>query len=244
MNLHVFESYEEMSVNVAQCIIDLVKEKPDALICLPGGSTPLGTYRELVKAVQEGRVDFSRVTFVGLDEFVGLGREDEGSCQHFLFTEVYGPLGIKESQIHLFDAKASDLQAECRRIDELLFRRGPLDLILLGIGVNGHLGFNEPGVSFDSYCHVVDLDEVTKTVGQKYFKEPKQLSQGITLGIKHMLEARKVVLAANGPQKAEAVYQALRGEVTPSLPASVLQTHPNAHFYLDKAAYAKVEETR
>ncbi|MFY0544112.1 glucosamine-6-phosphate deaminase [Brevibacillus sp. H7] len=244
MNIHVFASYDEMSKSIAQSIIDFLREKPNALICLPGGNTPLGTYRELVTAAKAGRIDFSRATFVGLDEWVGLGIEDEGSCQHFLYHELFHPLGIKESQIHFFDAKADDLAAECRRIDEVIFRHGSLDLIMLGLGVNGHLGFNEPGVSFENYSHVIDLDNVTKTVGQKYFKEQKELTQGITLGIKHIMEAKKVILAADGPKKAEAVQRAIQGEVTPSMPASVLQTHPNAHFFFDKLAYAKVEGAR
>ncbi|WP_053373487.1 glucosamine-6-phosphate deaminase [Paenibacillus sp. FJAT-27812] len=243
MNIVVLNHYEEMSQKAAEQIIQTVQAKPDALLCFPGGDTPREIFRLLVQAVKDNRVDFSKSTFVGLDEWAGLGREDEGSCIHFLYEQFYNPAGIQDSQVHAFNAKEKDLQAECEKIDAVIKRHGSLDLILLGIGVNGHLGFNEPGASFESYSHVSDLDAVTSTVGQKYFKEQRVLSQGITLGIKHILNAKSAILIANGPKKADAVFEAVKGPVVNTMPASVLQLHPNSHLIVDLEAYAKVEKS-
>lgn len=230
-----------MSRTAANFIIQYVKENPSALLSFPGGNTPAGTYRYLVDSVKMGSVDFSQATFIGLDEWVGLDKEDEGSCQHFMYKEFFIPSGVKESQIHFFNAKAGDLEAECKKIDDLIFEKGGIDFILLGLGVNGHLGFNEPGTPFNLYSHVIQLDSVTKAVGQKYFKEQRELSKGITLGIRHILDAKTVMLIANGLKKADAVKGMLNGPMTDSLPGSVLQEHSNTYLFFDEEAYSKSE---
>src|SRR4030095_6057680 len=132
MNIVVLNDYEEMSQKAADRIIQAVHAKPDSLLCFPGGDTPKEIFRLLVQAVKENRVDFSQATFVGLDEWVGLGREDEGSCIHFLYNQFYGPAGIEPSQVHCFNATEEDLQAECEKIDAVIKKHGGLDLILLG----------------------------------------------------------------------------------------------------------------
>lgn len=242
MNISVLKDYEEMSQKAAERIIQAVHTKPDSLLCFPGGDTPKETFRLLVQAVKENRVDFSQSTFVGLDEWEGLGREEEGSCVHFLYNQFYIPAGIQESQVHSFNAKEDDLQAECEKMDAVIMKRGGLDLILLGIGVNGHLGFNEPGVSFDSFSHISELDPVTNSVGQKYFKEQRVLSKGITLGIKHILNANIALLIANGINKSDAVFEMIKGPVVNTMPASILQLHSNSHVFIDLEAYSRVEK--
>jgi glucosamine-6-phosphate deaminase len=242
VNIIVLKDYEEMSQKATERIIQAVNTKPDSLLCFPGGDTPKEIFRLLVQAVVNNRVDFSQSTFVGLDEWEGLGREDEGSCAHFLYNQFYIPAGIQQSQVHTFNAKADDLQVECEKMDAVIMKHGGLDLILLGIGVNGHLGFNEPGVSFDSFSHVSELDPVTNKVGQKYFKEQRVLSKGITLGIKHILNANIALLIANGMKKSDAVFEMIKGPVVNTMPASILQLHSNSHLFLDLEAYSIVEK--
>lgn len=240
MKVQILKDYNEMSRAAAETIIKQVNNKPDSLICLAGGSTPIGTLKLLVEAAQAGEVDFHRADFVGLDEWVGLDKTEAGSCFETLSTHFFSPLQIDQSQIHFFNAKRSDLTAEITRIDQFIFSRDSIDIMLLGLGLNAHLGFNEPGVSFDNDSHVIDLDQVTATVGQKYFTEQKTLTQGITLGIRHIMNAKTVILIANGTHKAEAVYNMVKGDVTNQVPASILQRHANCYVFLDQTAAKKI----
>jgi glucosamine-6-phosphate isomerase len=236
MIIKVLKDYEEMSKHTADFIIDYVKEHPNAVLCLAGGDTPRKTYQYLVKAHEQNEVDFSTCTFIGLDEFVGIGREDEGSCLQFLYDMVFTPIKIKEENVFFFDAKSTELEKECKRIDEVLAQKGKIDIILLGVGMNGHIGFNEPGVSFDLYAHVIDLDNTSKSVGQKYFKEARELDKGITLGIKHILEAKKAILIANGSKKASIIQKTIQEEVTNKIPSTVLNTHQDSYLFIDEEA--------
>lgn len=237
MKLQVFSTYDELSKFTSDCIVRIVKGKPSALICIAGGDTPLQTIRYLVESIQSKEADFSQVTFVGLDEWVGLGVEDEGGCLNFLQRELFTPANIQKEQIFFFDAKSSDLQSECNRMDRIIFEKGPIDFMLLGVGMNGHLGFNEPGVDFNLHAHVIDLDDVTKTVGQKYFVQQTVLSKGITLGGNHILSAKEVVLMANGTKKAEIIKKTLNSKVaTNSIPSTLLQEHTNAFVWVDQDA--------
>ncbi|MFC5448528.1 glucosamine-6-phosphate deaminase [Paenibacillus aestuarii] len=236
MNLYVDNNYDEMSRRTAEMIIQLMKKKPDSLVCMAAGNTPLGTFTHLVKAVQKGEVNVEACHFISLDEWVGLDGTDEGSCRQTLDAHFFKPCGIDEQRIHFFDAKRANLQAECEKMDALIQSHGHIDVLLLGVGMNGHLGFNEPGAGFDTYTHVVELDAVTKQVSAKYFTEPREVQMGITLGIKHMLEAETVILIADGLKKADIMQKALHGEVTNEVPVTVLQQHPNVHVCLDAAA--------
>lgn len=238
MQLFTYPDYETLSAYAAGKIVSFVKQKPHATLCVGSGDTPVGTYRHLVKQHREGNIDFSRCTFVGLDEWVGMDGSDEGSCQHSLFQELFLPLGIAPENLHLFNAKAADLQAECRRIDEVIARSGGLDLMIVGVGMNGHIALNEPGTPFDLYSHVVELDELTVQVGQKYFSRQTPLTQGITIGLKHLIESKEVLLLANGKRKAPVIRQAVQGPVTEQFPASIIQTHANAWILLDEEAAA------
>jgi len=240
MKIMIQNSFDDMSRAVAEYIGEYVKQKPDALLCFPSGESPTGVLRYLVEATRAGQVDVSQCTFVGLDEWVGLDEKNEGSCRYYLQQNLFGPLGITPEKALVFNGKAPDLDQECRRVNDFIQQHGPLDIMLVGIGMNGHIGLNEPGVSFDLYAHHAPLAEVTVTVGQKYFKEPTALTKGITLGLKHFQEARVPVLIAAGAKKASIVAQALEGEITNQVPASILQTIPDALVYLDRAAAAEL----
>lgn len=236
MELTVFKDHHALSDHAANMILSLVRQKPNAVICLASGDTPRLTCALLAEKASRDKVDFTRCTFIGLDEWVGVPPENDGSCQYFFRNSLFKPLQIADSQIHLFDAMSTDLGQECRKMDEVIFANGGIDLIIVGVGMNGHIGFNEPGVSADLYSHVIDLEEETRTVGQKYFREAMTLAQGITLGLKHFMQARCAIVMANGAKKAGVILKAIEGEITMSMPASIIRNHSNGHLMLDEAA--------
>jgi glucosamine-6-phosphate isomerase len=236
MQKMIFKDYHTLSVAAAKEILGLISAKPDAVLCLAAGDTPSLAYRLLPNMAAEEHVDFSRCTFVGLDEWIGIPPDNPGSCHYFLTNNLFTPLGIKPSQIKLFNALASDPVSECRKMDETIKTKGGIDLMLVGVGMNGHVGFNEPGVPMDLYSHVVKLDATTTTVGQKYFKQSTPLEKGITLGLQHFLESRKAIMVVSGTKKSSIVRDALQGEITTSVPASVIRKHHNGIILLDEEA--------
>ncbi len=240
MQLRQFPTYDHLCQHTASHIAGLVAQKPTALLCLASGETPIGVFHTLVALAREGRADFSQCTFIGLDEWVGFGPTDPGSCSFYLYRDLFAPLQLRPDQIVYFDAKSPNLAQECQRVDAAIAQHGSLDLLLVGIGMNGHIALNEPGTPFSLRAHVVDLHEMTITVGQKYFSESTTLTTGITVGLQHLTEAREVILMANGARKAGVVREALHGPVTEQFPASIIQTHPNAQVWLDSEAAKEV----
>jgi len=236
MHLKTFKDYSSLSAAVAAEIIALIKNKPDAVLCLASGASPKLTCSLTAERAIKENVDFSQITFIGLDEWVGIPPENEGSCRYFFDTLFIEPLNLSPSQTHLFDGLSGNLQKECKKMDHLISDKGGIDLMIVGIGMNGHIGFNEPGVSFDKYCHVIELDETTVTIGQKYFKETTILKQGITLGLKHLMESKQVIVIANGIKKAELIRRAVGDKVTNYFPATIIQQHPNGFVMIDEEA--------
>ncbi|KIY23794.1 glucosamine-6-phosphate deaminase [Mesobacillus subterraneus] len=235
----ISETYREMSIKAAGKLIEAVNENPDSLICLAAGSTPTGTLEYLIAAQQNGEVDFSRCSFVGLDEFVGLSKEDEGSCYRYLNEHFFIPLKIPASSIQFFDSMSNDLSEECRKTDAFISKHGGIDALLLGVGVNGHLALNEPYVSINLNSHVIELDNTTKVVGQKYFSKETVLEKGITIGLKQMLEAKMAIVIANGSAKKDAIAQLLKGSYDAKYPISSMNLHKNCFVYVDKEADPK-----
>ncbi len=242
MKLVVTERYEEMSRRAADMIAETVRRKPEACLCLAAGSSPVGTFRYMVEDARSGIVDYAGCRFIGLDEWVGLLPTDEGSCRKLLQDELFTKLSIADTNIHFFDGSA-DPASECARINRLVARYGGLDLVLVGIGMNGHLGFNEPGVAFDLDAHVIELDETTRTVGQKYFTRPVVLERGITLGIRQILAADTVIMIANGAHKADIVKRTWESEVTARIPSTALKRHASSWMVVDREAAAALTES-
>ena len=238
---HVYleDDFEAMSQRSAQLLIDAVREKPDALICLPAGSTAKRTYEILAERSARGEADFSRAWFVALDEWLDLEDESE-NCDAFMRRNFYGPMGIEDARVRRFDIHAADLQQACRDVDQFVFDRGGIDVMLLGMGMNGHLGLNEPGGDFSDYAKVVDLDPVTMSVGQKYFSSATRLTRGITLGVHHMFETKRVILQVGGAHKAEIVERLVNTPPTEALPATVLKLLPHGTLVVDRDAAARV----
>lgn len=240
MKLEIFENYEELSLHAAKEIIGMVQQKPNAVFCLATGDSPKRTYSLLANEATQSGVDFSKAYFIGLDEWVGVPPTNPGSCHYYLTRNVFQPLGIGAAHIHLFNALSKNLQSECQSMDEAIRDLGGIDLMLVGIGMNGHVGFNEPGISPDLYSHVINLDEVTQTVGQKYFNETMVLKQGITLGLKHFLESTVALLVANGEKKAGIIKRTLEENISKNLPATFIRTHANGKIFIDNDIASKL----
>jgi glucosamine-6-phosphate isomerase len=241
MKIQISKSYAEMSAAAATLIAKQIHNKPKSLLCFPSGDTPTNTLKILVSNSLERKIDFSQCHFIGLDEWVGMDQYDEGSCQHYMYEQFFNPAKIQPQQITFFDAKARDLTVECKRVDNTILQHGGLDLIVVGVGMNGHIGLNEPGTSFNSYCHTSILDEVTKNVGQKYFSSSTPLTKGITVGLKHMMEAKTMVVIASGEKKSGIMQKIIEGAITEQVPGSILQQHKNVIFFLDEAAASQLK---
>jgi len=236
MELKIYRDYETLSSHTADEIISVVKNKPDAILVFASGDTPRLAYRLVAEKAKSQKVDFGRVTFVGLDEWMGIPPDNPGSCHYFLYENVFNLLGTASNQIHLFNGLSKNPEKEVQKINAVISDKGGIDLMVVGVGMNGHIGFNEPGVSPDLYAHVVPLDEMTQSVGQKYFKEKMSLTHGITLGLKHLLESKKSIMIANGEKKAPIIKRALEGEISNRFPASIMRKHPNALVMIDEGA--------
>lgn len=237
INTKITKDYEAMSQYCADLAGECLAEKPDSLLCFPAGSTAVRTFEILRERQQTGEIDFSRAKFVALDEWLGLSpAAEEEDCTHFMTKNLYGPLGIPEDRLALFNVHADDMKEECRRIDTYIWENGGIDFMLLGIGMNGHLGLNEPGSPFDMYTRVVELSETTKTVGQKYFTHETELTGGITVGIRHMFDTKKVVLQVSGKHKREIMKELYQSGVSEALPASVFRLLPGGIVVADEDA--------
>ena len=234
MNFQIFDTYETLSESTASFILDYVRKKPDALICVPSGDSPRLAFQKIVAAAQPK--DFEQVTVVALDEWVGIPPENKGSCRYLIENDFVKSLNLRPDQFYYFDGMSQDLEAECTKINQLIAKHGGLDIMFVGLGINGHIGLNEPGSSFQDYAHVSELAESTISVGQKYFSSQTALTQGITIGLKHLLEAKIVILIANGIKKTNIVKRIQNETVSEQLPASILKLHPNAYFWVDEAA--------
>lgn len=237
----VYEDNDAMSLRCAGLVRECLEKKPDALLCFPAGSTVVRTCEFLKEMQERGEIDFSRAAFVALDEWLDLEDESE-NCTSFLTKHLYGPLGIRDDQMYMFNIHAQDLDKECKRIDQVIFERGGIDLMLLGLGMNGHLGLNEPDGAFKDYAKVVGLSETTMNVGQKYFSNTMKLSRGITLGVHHMFDAKMVVLQVAGEHKKDIVYDLYHTQPTQKLPGTVMKLLPGGRIILDKAAAQRITD--
>lgn len=242
MDFHVFENDTALSSAAADAVCELLQEKPDALLCIAAGHSSLGLFRELIRRFQEKKVDFSRAGFSAMDEWSGMNETTPGSCGDFLVKNFLSQVNFPRERVRLVNGKATDLQAECAQIKEIIEAAGGFDLIVLGIGINGHLALNEPGVDFSLSVHTTVLDSVTRQVGKKYFESAPQLTGGVTIGIADIAAAKKAILLVNGEKKSRIVKQILDSPVTNQLPATALKDMPHAAFWCDRDAALLCEE--
>lgn len=243
MKYLVAENTEEMSLLAADIFAEQIKRKPDCVLGLATGSTPVPLYAELVRRNKSGKADFSRVRSVNLDEYVGLGEHHPQSYRYFMQQHLFDHINIDPANTCLPDGLAADITEACREYDKLIIGWGGIDLQLLGIGHNGHIGFNEPGTVFTLKTHMVDIAERTRLANARFFEnDPKKVpKQAITMGIGNIMGARKIILLVSGESKAEILRRSLTEDVTPAVPASVLQLHPDLTVIADREAAAVIE---
>jgi glucosamine-6-phosphate isomerase len=232
----VFKDYDELSEKTAAMIAEIIGKKPGALLCFPAGETSLGTFRHLAELNRKGAVSFRDCYIVGLDEWVNIGNMHNENCFSFLKRHLFDHIDYSPEHLCFFNGENKDIEEECRKTDSFIRDHGPIDMMLLGAGMNGHLGLNEPGTPFNLYSHVVNLDETTREVGQKYFSRHAELTKGITLGISHIMEAKTVILQLSGARKRDVAKKVLEYEVSPAFPASVIKSHDNSFLVMDREA--------
>ena len=236
MQTHIFKSASQVGQAAATLIAAQLLRKPDSILGLATGSSPIPTYDALVDMYRSGVLDFSRVTSFNLDEYVGLQPDHPCSYHAFMQEHLFSRVNIRPENVHIPDGSAEDLAAAARAYDAAILAAGGIDLQLLGIGRNGHIGFNEPGEHFIYGCHKVALSGSTIAANQRFFASEADVPRyAVSLGVGSIMQARQVLLIATGQQKAEAVRRALEGDVSPLWQASILRTHPDAIFLLDEA---------
>lgn len=237
MRIYRAKDYEDMSRKAAGILASQIILKPDCVLGLATGSTPIGIYRQLIDWYQKGNLDFSKVTTLNLDEYKGLPRDNDQSYYYFMQKNLFDHVNLPKSSCHLPDGMEKDSDKACREYNSLIQKSGGTDLQLLGIGHNGHIGFNEPGNAFEKGVHCVNLTESTIQANKRFFKNEKDVPrQAYTMGIQNIMQAKKILLVASGEDKAKILRDALYGPVTPALPASILQFHNDLIVVADEAA--------
>ncbi|WP_408956479.1 glucosamine-6-phosphate deaminase [Natroniella sp. ANB-PHB2] len=236
------KDYQEMSKKAAFIVASQITIKNNSILGLATGGTPLGMYQELIKLYKEEMVDFKEVVTFNLDEYYGLSGDSEQSYRYYMEENFFKYINIKPENIHIPDGMAADVSLECKRYNRLLEREGAVDLQVLGIGRNAHIGFNEPDDEFKADTHFVKLDDDTIEANARFFDKPEDVPQkAISMGIKNIMQAKKIVLLANGLEKADAIKKTIEGKISPEVPASVLQLHPDVTFVLDELAASKLD---
>jgi len=228
MKMMIFPNYEELSKAGATIIVDMLKQKPKSVLGLATGGTPIGIYEQLIKQHSEGKVSFSEATSFNLDEYIGIPQVHPESYYSYMQQQLFRYIDLPNEQAFIPNSSAEDLELECERYDRLLQRIEQIDLQILGIGHNGHIGFNEPAQGLLSGTHIVKLSEETRRANARFFDTIDQVPKlAITMGVGTILKAKHILLIVKGSDKAEIVERALIGPITTELPASLLQTHPH-----------------
>ena len=241
MRVYRAKDYKDMSRKAANIISAQVIMKPNCVLGLATGSTPIGTYDQLVEWYNKGDLDFSEVTTVNLDEYKGLPRTNDQSYYYFMHQHLFDRVNIDPERTNVPNGMEPDAEKECGRYEELIRSLGGVDLQLLGLGHNGHIGFNEPGEAFEKETHCVDLTESTIEANKRFFASADDVpKQAYTMGIKTIMQAKKILIVVNGENKADIVERAFFGPVTPEVPASILQLHNDVTLVGDEAALAKI----
>ena len=241
MRIYKAKDYNEMSRKAANIISAQIIMKPDAVLGLATGSSPIGTYKQLIDWYNKGDLDFSEIRSVNLDEYKGLDASNPQSYAYFMRHNLFDSVNIKLENTNIPNGLETDIEKECTRYNNIIKSLGGIDLQLLGIGNNGHIGFNEPGEAFEKETHCVKLTENTIQANARFFSSIDEVpTHAYSTGIKNIMQARSILLIASGEAKAEAMYQALFGPITPTVPASILQLHNNISIVADEAALSLI----
>lgn len=241
MKVIIVKDYDAMSDMAAEIIANKIKEKNNAILGLATGSSPTGTYQRLVKKYENGEISFKNITTYNLDEYCGIDRTHPQSYYYFMHDNLFNHVDIKEENVHLPVANGKDLNACAKEYNDAL-NKVHIDLQLLGIGGNGHIGFNEPGTSFEQETFVVELTDKTRQDNKRFFNSIDEVpTHAMTMGIKNIMKSEEILMLISGVNKADTVVKLLSGEITEDFPASILHKHPNTTVIIDQAAYSKVK---
>lgn len=237
MNVLVFDTEEQIGIAAGYYMCGQVLQKPDSVLGLATGSTPIKAYDHMIKLYRQGAVDFSQVTTFNLDEYCNLDIKDKNSYHSFMYENLFNNINIPDENINFLDGNADDVEQECKNYEKKIKQAGGIDIQLLGIGSNGHIAFNEPAESFQRWSHIVALKESTIKDNSRFFNSIEEVpTHALTMGIGSIMQAKRILIIALSEHKAKAVKQVIDGQVTPQCPASVLQFHPDVTLMLDKGA--------
>lgn len=220
-------------------IIAKIQANPKLNLGLATGSTPTGVYKKLIQDHEENNTSYKQINTFNLDEYIGISKKDHNSYHYFMCENLFDHIDVPLEQTHIPDGTAKNLDEECRRYEQFIEEHGGIDLQILGIGQNGHIGFNEPGTSFSSRTHIINLAESTRKANSRFFESLDDVpTQAITMGIASIMESKEIFLLVSGASKAEALARLMNGEVSQQFPASILKNHPNVTIFADKEALA------
>ncbi|HKK82697.1 MAG TPA: glucosamine-6-phosphate deaminase [Atribacterota bacterium] len=241
MNVVIVRNYHELSVQATQLVADQITNKKNTVLGLASGQTPIGMYQELINMFKRGKIDFSEVVTFNLDEYYGLAPEHPQSYYYYMWNTLFKHINIKKENIYLLNGMPENIKQECNQYEYLIQKNGGIDLQILGIGDNGHLGFNEPAIGLNSKTHLVNLSEETIQANSHYFNNIQEIpKQAITMGIGTIMKAKKIVLLASGRKKSHAIEKTINGPVSTEVPATILQLHPDVKLLIDKEAASQL----
>lgn len=234
MQIVKFNDSMEISKAVSEIIVNQVKSKPNSVLGFATGASPVETYKRMIESYQKGEVSFKNITTFNLDEYCGLDRENVNSYYYFMKENLFGKVDVDFEKVNFLSGDVNSTEADCKKYSDKIAEAGGIDIQLLGVGTNGHIGFNEPSDSFSDTPFKVKLASSTIESNSKYFEDGEMPGYAFTMGIGDIMRARKILLIATGAAKAKAVYAMVKGEVTPQCPASILQNHPDATIFIDE----------
>lgn len=237
MNIIKVKNYKELSMQAAGIVAAQISRKKNTVLGLPTGQTPLGMYQELVKRFRKGEIDFSQVITFNLDEYYGLSPEHPQSYNYYMWQTFFNNINIKKENVFIPDGVTKDVQKECRYYESLIEKKGGIDLQFLGIGDNGHIGFNEPAIALNSNTHLVNLSQATIEANSRFFNDIEDVPRkALTMGMGTIMKAKQIILLASGMKKAPAIAKTINGKVNTEVPASLLQLHRDVTIIVDKDA--------
>ncbi len=240
MKVIVVKDYQAMSDLGAEIIANTIKANPSCTLGLATGSSPIGTYQNLVKAYENKEISFKDVKTYNLDEYCGISRSHPQSYYYFMHDNLFNHVDVREENVHIPAVSNDSLDEDCKKYNDML-HEASIDLQLLGIGGNGHIGFNEPGTPFTQETFIVELTEKTRQDNKRFFQSIDEVpTHAITMGIQNIMQAKKILMLISGTSKADAVVKLLSGEITPDFPASILNNHPDVTVIIDQDAYSKM----
>jgi glucosamine-6-phosphate deaminase len=242
MKIIEVKDYQQMSKKAAEYIIEKVSNYPSINLGLATGGTPIGTYENIIADYQKNGTSYEKVTTFNLDEYIGLSSENKNSYRYYMNENLFNHIDIKQANTHMPHGDVDDVQKECTRYEQLIAKHGGIDLQILGIGSNGHIGFNEPGTSFDSKTHIVNLTPSTIKANARFFNRLEEVpTKAITMGISTIMKSKEILLLISGESKKEALFNLMNGNMTGNFPASVLKNHPYVTIIADVAAVADLK---